>query len=83
MKAINAIRMGGVEVLPRKHFGQHTLERSIFLFDSIHGRINDFADVWLFGLVQQERPAGFRWDEEDVFGLVFIFVFWIQFNYKF
>ena len=69
-----AAEAGRVEVLPRKHLGQHTLEDGVFLFDGIHRCIDMAADVGLLGFHQQERPARLGRDEEDVLGSVFVLV---------
>ena len=45
---------GRIEVLASKHFGQHALERGVFLLDAIHGGIDKLTDVRLLGLGEKE-----------------------------
>ena len=67
----------GIEVLARVDLGQNVLEGGIFLFDGVHGLVQQGAYVGVPGVVAQVGPAGGRRHKENVFCLVFVAVFGI------
>ena len=73
-----AAEVGGIEVAAGIDFGQHAAQAGVIALDGVHGVVNIFADFGRFGAGLQIAPTGGGRHEEDVFGPVFIPIFWIS-----